>query len=174
LGAEQDFDRLYRDNAQRLWAYAYRVSRNTQDADDIVQETFLRLWRSDRGRLDDEAGRRYAFRIASNLLVDRWRDHARLRSWIDRFWGGDAADVAEPSGRAESIDVRELFWRLSRRDRALLWLAYVEGLNHAEIAEALRLATPSVKVMLFRARSRLRALLDMPTMQTVARELERS
>jgi RNA polymerase sigma-70 factor (ECF subfamily) len=174
LGAEQDFDRLYQDNAQRLWAYAYRVSRNPQDADDIVQETFLRLWRSAVGPLDDDAVRRYAFRIASNLLVDRWRDRTRSRSWLARFWRGGPADLADRPGVTESVDVRELFWRLSARDRALLWLAYVEGLNHAQIAAVLRLGTPSVKVMLFRARTRLRALLDTPTIRAVGREPERS
>jgi len=55
--------------------------------------------------------------------------------------------------------VSQEFAELAPRDRALLWLAYVEEHNHQEIASALGLARGSVKVLLSRARTRLRKLL---------------
>jgi RNA polymerase sigma-70 factor (ECF subfamily) len=52
-----------------------------------------------------------------------------------------------------------VFGELKPQERALLWLAHVEGSSHEEIAEALNVKTASVKVMLFRARKRLGELL---------------
>jgi RNA polymerase sigma-70 factor (ECF subfamily) len=57
------------------------------------------------------------------------------------------------------LDVTRTFNELKPRERALLWLAYVEGDSHADIAAALRLGRGSVKVMLSRARGTLRDLL---------------
>jgi RNA polymerase sigma-70 factor (ECF subfamily) len=138
-----------------LWAYVYRVTRHAGDADDIVQDAFCRLLRADVGALGDEELRRYLFRIAGNLMTDRWRRAERETSWLDRLRRETHVDrtVAPDDG------VSREFAELKPRDRALLWLAYVEEHNHQEIASALGLAHGSVKVLLSRARSRLRRLL---------------
>jgi RNA polymerase sigma-70 factor (ECF subfamily) len=120
-----------------------------------VQDAFCRLLRADVDALDDEELRRYVFRIAGNLMTDRWRRAEREMSWLARLRGEPRADSAiEPDDRVS----RELA-ELTPRDRALLWLAYVEEHNHQEIASALGLARGSVKVLLSRARARLRKLL---------------
>jgi RNA polymerase sigma-70 factor, ECF subfamily len=148
------FAALYERNARLLWTYAYRITGNTADADDIVQETFVRV-------LDvhlpsgDENARRYLFRVASNLATDRWRrmvrDERTLRS-------ADPPSAVTQSPLQDD-DVAQTFAALKPRDRALLWLAYVEGETHEAIAEALQLKRGSIKVMLHRARGRLRDLL---------------
>jgi RNA polymerase sigma-70 factor, ECF subfamily len=138
-----------------LWAYVYRVTRRAGDADDIVQDAFCRLLRADVGGLGDEDLRRYLFRIAGNLMTDRWRRAERELSWLDRLRHEPQVDPAA----APDDSVSREFAELKPRDRALLWLAYVEEHNHQEIASALGLARGSVKVLLSRARSRLRKLL---------------
>jgi RNA polymerase sigma-70 factor (ECF subfamily) len=131
------------------------VTRHGGDADDIVQDAFCRLLRADVGSLSDEEMRRYLFRIAGNLMTDRWRRAEREMSWLARLRGEPPVDrVAE---RDDSVS-RE-FAELKPRERALLWLAYVEEHNHQEIARALGLTRGSVKVLLSRARARLRRLL---------------
>jgi RNA polymerase sigma-70 factor (ECF subfamily) len=55
--------------------------------------------------------------------------------------------------------MRHAFGQLKPRERQLLWLAYVEGSSHKEIAEAMRLRTGSVRLLLFRARRRLAGLI---------------
>jgi RNA polymerase sigma-70 factor (ECF subfamily) len=139
-----------------LWAYVYRVTRQAGDADDIVQDAFCRLLRADVGGLGDEALRRYLFRIAGNLMTDRWRHAEREQSWLNRLRGERHTDPALPPDDQVSRE----FAALKPRDRALLWLAYVEEHNHEEIANALGLARGSVKVLLSRARARLRKLLS--------------
>jgi len=58
------------------------------------------------------------------------------------------------------IDVRRAFEALGARDRELLWLAYVVGLSHREIATVARVGESSVRVLLYRARSRFSKVLD--------------
>jgi RNA polymerase sigma-70 factor (ECF subfamily) len=142
----------------------YRVTRSAADADDIVQDAFCRLLRANVGGLDDNELRRYVFRIAGNLMTDRWRRADRESSWLARLRGETQAVVgASP----DELVARELA-ALAPRDRALLWLAYVEEQNHHEIAGALGLARGSVKVMLSRARARLRRLLVAKGLAVVA------
>jgi RNA polymerase sigma-70 factor (ECF subfamily) len=128
------------------------VTGNGADADDIVQESFLRLLRAGPQSPEDDQQRRYLYRIASNLMVDRWR----LRQRDERAGGGGSVDHL-PDPRDQ--DVARTFAGLNARERALLWLAYVEGESHAEIAASLGVGARSVKVMLFRAKRRLRDLL---------------
>jgi RNA polymerase sigma-70 factor, ECF subfamily len=100
--------------------------------------------------------RRYLFRIATNLLRDRWRT-AKYEQFPDRFDRGSSLDVDM------QIDVRRAMGALKPRERELLWLAYVEGMNHAEIAAATGLSALSIRLLLFRARRKAGSLLRLST-----------
>ena len=115
-----------------LWGYVYKVTASATDADDIVQEAFLRLLRAGPKESDDEHRRRFLYRAASNLVVDRWRRQTRSER-IGRQ--SDASVVSPDEG---SSDVARTFAELTRRDRSLLWLAYVEEASHEEIATSLK------------------------------------
>lgn len=149
------FGALYERNARSLWIYAYRITGNTADADDIVQETFVRVLDIDLPAGDENA-RRYLFRVASNLATDRWRRAVREERTLR---SADSPPPVTPP-LVPDDDVTQTFATLKPRDRALLWLAYVEGETHESIADALRLKPGSIKVMLSRARARLRGLLQ--------------
>lgn len=155
--SESAFSEFYRRHTRPLWAYVYRVTGNAFDADDIVQEAFCRLLRAEVPELNDEALRRYLFRIAGNLIADRWRRSTREESKLAR------AREAAPDGGAVAAaneDVTRVFASMKPRERALLWLAYVEGEDHQSIAASLGLARGSIKVLLSRARARLRNLIE--------------
>jgi RNA polymerase sigma-70 factor (ECF subfamily) len=154
--SEAEFGEFYRQTRRPLWVYVYRVTGNAADADDIVQEAFHRLLRAGISALSNEELRPYVFRIAGNLLADRWRRAARETSLLNRLREALTGTSAAPEQHA---GLEHLFSRLTPRDRALLWLAYVEQHDHRRIAEALGLARGSVKVLLSRARARLRKLL---------------
>jgi RNA polymerase sigma-70 factor (ECF subfamily) len=152
---EATFAEFYQHTARAVWAYVYRATGNAADADDVVQEAFCRLAAADVEALGDEGKRRYVFRIAGNLMTDRWRRATREQSWRERFAGEPpTSPAAEPD-----TEVARTFGRLKPRERALLWLAYVEEEDHQSIAAALGVERGSVKVMLSRARARLRDLL---------------
>jgi RNA polymerase sigma-70 factor (ECF subfamily) len=153
---ELAFGEFYRRHARALWSYVYRVTGNAADADDIVQDSFCRLLCADVSDLSDEDRRRYLFRVAGNMMTDRWRRAQREQSWLARL----RPPPPEPPPAGYDEEVARTFAALKPRERALLWLAYVEQQDHQQIADSLGLARGSVKVLLSRARSRLRELLS--------------
>jgi len=151
---EARFEALYRAHASKLWSYIYRMTGNPATADDLLQKTFFRFLRANPQAASEDHLRRYLFRTATNLAFDHFRETKRER-------GREIVVVDE--GAHESADLRHdmmrTFAELKPRERALLWLAHVEGSDHEEIAEAIGIKPKSVKVLLFRARKRLAELL---------------
>lgn len=146
-----DFRRWYDTVADDLYRYVQRLGDNAADSEDLFQETLARFLGSGFESDDPVERRRYIFRIATNLSRDRkrWGRRWGLGSLFER--GGDAPEKRY----GDRIDVQRALARLPPRSRALLWLAYVEGLRHEEIAEIVGVASASVRVLLSRARKRL-------------------
>jgi RNA polymerase sigma-70 factor (ECF subfamily) len=160
---EATFEILYEETARPLWSYVYRVSRNAALADDIVQETYYRFLRAPRVKMNETETKSYLYRIAGNLLRDHWRGKRREGLLAETVREGPAADLATSADNPESIhnlDLERRFEELRPQERALLWLAYVEGNEHKEIARMLGLKEKSIRVLLFRARQKLSALLQ--------------
>jgi RNA polymerase sigma-70 factor (ECF subfamily) len=152
---EGAFRALYLETAANLRAYIRRACGDASLADDILQETFYRFLRMDLPRMEKFQTKAYLYRTASSLLCDHWRRVKRERSWsLKRLFGAETASPAEPDG-----DAMRLFQKLKPQEQSLLWLAYVEGFDHGEIACALQLKERSVRVLVFRARGKLAGLL---------------
>jgi RNA polymerase sigma-70 factor (ECF subfamily) len=152
---EQAFRAFYDRTAPALWAYLSRLSGDRQLADDLLQESYYRLLRS-REAFESEAHQRnYLFRIATNLVRDSRRGRfAAWRSVPLPDLPGDAASLDDQA------DVKRALAQLKPRDRALLWLAYAQGSSHSEIAGMLGVKTASIKLLLYRARRRMAAILN--------------
>ena len=150
------FQVFYAKTAPGLRGYLRRASGNEALADDILQESFLRFLRAELPAMEDAPLKAYLYKIASSLLVDHWRRVKRERSWsLRNFLGGEP--VTNPRGDSDAL---RFFRRLKPQEQLLLWLAYVEGFEHREIAVALRLKEKSVRVLLFRARKKLARTLE--------------
>ncbi len=153
LLGEREFHALYARTAAPLRAYVARSLGNATHADDIVQETYLRLLRTPVPSLDPDELKAYTFRIASNLVVDHWRARKRESPEAVPELGASGPD------QGLRLDIGRLFARLKPRERQLVWLAHVEGADHQEIAAALGLRAASIRVLLWRARQRFARLL---------------
>jgi RNA polymerase sigma-70 factor (ECF subfamily) len=165
------FQVFYAKTAPGLRGYIRRASGNEALADDILQESYLRFLRADLFQFKDAQFRdarfndvtrsdaplkAYLYKIASSLLVDHWRRLKRERRWsLWNFLGGEP--VTHPKSESDSM---RFFRQLKPQEQLLLWLAYVEGFEHREIAAALRLKEKSVRVVLFRARKKLARTLE--------------
>lgn len=154
-----DFDAFYDATATGLWRYLCRVAGDPTIADDVAQESYIRFLDRPPTRTAACARRAYLYQIASNLLRDRWRRGQRHQQSLDALRAAQPRHV-QPSDGGCRHDVRAALARLPRQQRALLWLALVDGYTHREIATILSLRTASVKVLLFRAKRKLAALLD--------------
>jgi RNA polymerase sigma-70 factor (ECF subfamily) len=155
---EDTFRAFYDRTASSLWSYLARISGDRQLADDLLQESYYRLLKA-RDVFESEAHRRnYLFRIATNLVRDSRRGMV-ARMFERRVPLADVPADA-PSDPERRSDVQRAFGRLKPRERALLWLAYAQGSSHSEIAGVLGLKTGSIKLLLFRARRKMAALLE--------------
>ncbi|MBZ5642042.1 MAG: RNA polymerase sigma factor [Acidobacteriia bacterium] len=152
---EAAFSAFYKETAPKLWSYIRRTSGDAALADDLLQESFYRFLRADLPPMDHSHSRAYLYRIAGSLISDHWREQKRQRRWsLLRNFRGEAQ--TKPETFREEM---EMFAQLKSQEQSLLWLAYVEGFDHREIATALHLKEKSVRVLLFRARKKLAALL---------------
>ncbi len=160
---ESAFRAFYEEAAPKLRAYIRRASGDAALADDILQEAFYRYLRADLPVLEKHQMKGYLYRIASSLLGDHWRRLKRERRWsLASFLGRDATRPSRaqwPLPTGDGGDALRLFHKLKPQEQNLLWLAYVEGFSHGEISSALELNEKSVRVLLFRARQKLAALL---------------
>jgi RNA polymerase sigma-70 factor, ECF subfamily len=155
---EAAFRAFYGDTAPKLRSYLRRASGNAALADDILQETFLRFLRADLPVMERLPMKAYLYRTASSVLVDHWRKLKRERRWsLESFFGGGSGKSVENAGQGS--DTLRLFASLKPAEQMLLWLAYVEGLDHSEVALAMQVKEKSVRVLLFRARKKLAGLL---------------
>jgi RNA polymerase sigma-70 factor (ECF subfamily) len=128
-----------------------------QSCEDLAQDAYLRILRSPIPVMDEHELDAYLYKTASRLIRDRWRRSQVDRRWRERLPPPKAATQEEPG---ESLDVDRVLAQLRERDRAIVWLACVEGRSHAEVAAILGLKSTSVRVLLFRARKKLARLLE--------------
>jgi len=155
---EDAFRTFYDRTSRSVWGYLARLTGDPSMADDLLQDTYYRFLRSGATH-ENEAHRRNAlFTIATNLARDAYRRKSVLPFFVsDNFEIPSREDAA---GRFEKkTDLTRAMSSLRSRDRAMLWLAYVEGFSHREIATVLGMKTASIKLLLFRARRRLAAIL---------------
>ena len=151
---DSTFNEIYGETAQPLWRYVARISGSAASADDILQETYLSFLRSSFRSDDIKQVRPYLYKIATNLVYKRFH---KTRHEVQ----AGADEGVRDATFNESIEMSQIFSKLSERERALLWLAYVEGYEHKEIAAILNINALSVRVLLHRARRRLAEHLEV-------------
>jgi len=153
-------------HCRMVFATAYRVLGNTDDAEDVLQEVFLKMLRSWTGRLKPVADWGAYLRVmASRCAVDLLRRKPR--------WAEDGAkpleDFPAPADqnprhaaiqRQRAMLLRRALQSLRKRDARIFALRYFEDLSYDEIARQTGLSTQSVGVILHRARKRLRKILE--------------
>ncbi len=152
---EREFQIFYAQTCRPLRAYLRRSAGRTEAVDDLLQEAYYRYLRAASVPEDQDGRRGYLFRIAANLVRDHFRASARNREGQD-----DAAEAqTAPPDVGLMTDLDEALESLEPKDRTRLWLAYVNGSSHREIAEATGVKESSVRPLLLRARRKLAEVL---------------
>jgi RNA polymerase sigma-70 factor (ECF subfamily) len=144
---EEGFRQLYEVTSRPLWGYLHHASGRPDVADDLLQETYCKFLLRHAPGMDEAESRSYLFRIATNLL------HNRVRSRDDAALE-EPAETGAQTNEETRLDVQAAMRHLKPRERELLWLAYVEGMSHAEIAAATGLGALSIRILLYRARQK--------------------
>lgn len=158
-GQPVDYDALFRRLYPSLFRYLHRMTGDTDAADDIAQESFVRLLGRD---MPEDEARLWLFTVATNLFRDGARTHKRRERLLAiRPWAPTPLprpdEVAEKAATVR--EVRQALDRLSERDRQML-LMREEGFRYDEIAKVAGVAPGSVGTLLARAARRFAATWD--------------
>jgi RNA polymerase sigma-70 factor, ECF subfamily len=160
------FDRLYARHHAGLYRFLYRLAGSRDHADDLFQETWLRMarcWSSLEAVADVEA---WLFTVARNVFMSSRRAGASERRGVERLRvlpEGRAAPADRALESHERAAALERAWAaLDDDDRVLLWLVAVEELGQHQIAQVLGLGHAAVRQRVTRARARLAARLAEP------------
>lgn len=154
-GDLEALEALYRAFETPVYHLARRICRSPEDAEDVVQETFLEVVKSIREYRGEGHLWGWVRRIASSKALMRLR-REKLRVTDELL---DEATGAPPASVGARIDLERAFEQLSETSRAVVWLHDVEGFTHEEIAEQMGKTVSFSKSQLARAHTRLRRML---------------
>jgi RNA polymerase sigma factor (sigma-70 family) len=177
LGDRAAFSRLYQRTSGHLLAVVLRIQRDRAQAEDLLQEIFVSVWKS-AGGFDAARSQPLTWltHIARNRAIDSLR-RARTQPQVDSLHREDDHDEGHPDALEQQPDdapgpldllglasqKRELsacLERLSPPQRQSVALAFFDGLSHAEVAEQLREPLGTVKSWVRRALATLKGCLD--------------
>lgn len=175
-GHERAYRELVRRYERPVFSLIYRMVRNREQAEDLAQETFVKVLNALDGYRPNYKFSSWIFKIANNATIDRLR-----RKELDTLSLDGAPDATTPERREETsfqladstespldeLEARELggqieaaIGQLRPEYRSCILLRHVEGYSYEEISEALDLPLGTVKTYIHRARVELRGLLE--------------
>jgi RNA polymerase sigma-70 factor (ECF subfamily) len=151
VGDAEALATLYDRHGRAAYSLAYRLMGEKQEAEDVVQEAFVKVWRSAGGyRVGRGSVRTWILSIVHNRGIDQIRSHASRRRTQDKVEA--SAPTSEPSEafsetwkNSQREQVREALNTLPQEQLKILELAYFSGYTHVEIAERLDLPLGTVK-----------------------------
>ena len=166
-GERDAFEQLYRWFERPVFTLALRVCGDRASADEVLQETMLKMWSGIGGFRGDGGSPFWGWlrQVAVNEALMRLRRSRRL----EHEDGNDAVDaLAEdlappPPAAADAALLQRTLAQLPDATRSVLWLYHAEGYTHQEIAEAMQRSVSFSKSQLARGTRRLRALLQVDT-----------
>jgi len=159
--SREAFTKIYLRYRERVYAYALRILSNQQDAEDLFQEVFYRVYTRAERFTEEKSLGGWIFTIAHNLCLNKVRDR-KPQEELDDFVLSASGSLAQPPVDS-SEDWREVIARamslLPIEYREVIILREYEGMSYAEMTEILHTTIPSLKSRLYRAKGRLRELL---------------
>ena len=166
-GDRAAFEQLYRWFERPVFTLALRMCGSRSEADEILQETMLKLWSGIGGFRGDGGSPFWGWlrQVAVNEALMRLRRERRLALELD---GVDADDIAEdqappPPAAADAALLQRALAELPAATRSVLWLYHAEGYTHEEIATLMERTASFSKSQLARGTRRLRSLLEPGT-----------
>jgi RNA polymerase sigma factor (sigma-70 family) len=160
-GLSSEWAAIVAEHSSRVYRLAYRLTGNRQDAEDLTQDVFVRVFRSlDNFEPGNFAG--WLHRITTNLFLDRARRAARIR--MDGFAEGaehqlEGSEILPEDAIHDASfdpDIEAALASLPEKFRVAVVLCDIEGLSYDEIAEVLGVKVGTVRSRIHRGRTQLR------------------
>ena len=139
-----------------LYRLALRITLNSQEAEDVVQDVIIKMWKMGERLNDVENLESFALRLTRNLSIDRQRmkvNQVESFDELEDFHGGISNSIESRLEQQERIDsIRDIMMQMPEKQRLVMQLRDFEGKSYKEIALALEISEDQVKVNIFRAR----------------------
>ncbi|MGA7525519.1 MAG: RNA polymerase sigma factor [Acidobacteriaceae bacterium] len=167
----QTIAKLVAEYSTALYRVAFSVTRNAAEAEDAVQETFLRVLKHEARLSEIRDYRVWLVRIVWNIVLDKKRraktrpENEDIADQVRTLPSGERGADATAISLQEHARILQLVDRLPEREREALLLSAVEELTTAEIAAALKTTESSIRSRIFRARRELTVLLEKEGIQ---------
>ncbi len=152
-----DFNTLYTKYSADVFRFAMYLSGNRSDAEDITSETFVRAWTAPEPIVMATV-KGYLLTIARNLFLQECRKRSRSAPLDERVRDPRPGPEVEMERKTEYDVVMAGLQQLPEADRAALLMSTLEGLPYEEIARALGISLPAVKMKIHRSRLKLSQL----------------
>jgi RNA polymerase sigma-70 factor (ECF subfamily) len=151
---------------KRIFLLAFSFFRNREDAMDIVQETFMRLYQKIHTFREGENFQSWIFQVAKNLCIDHYRkNHSKRKEWASDQNIEEMSLSSQNSDHShQALDLRMIFSRclekLAEKQRVVFVLKHYNQLKYREIAQVLNISPGTVKSLHFKAVRNLRGLIS--------------
>ncbi|MFT6715870.1 MAG: RNA polymerase sigma factor (sigma-70 family) [Saprospiraceae bacterium] len=149
---EQEYNIAVKTLSHRLFGYVFKSLRNREDSNDIVQESFMKLW-INREKVETPKAKSWLFTTAHNALINFVKKRGRMSSL-------DALEIDRGKEDKNEFELKEIIDKalavLPEQHKSILLLRDYEGYNYKEIGEIMNLNESQVKVYLFRARQKVK------------------
>lgn len=155
VGNPDALTQLYQQISSAVYGFALSILKNKQDAEDVLQDTFIQLWNAAGSYTPKGKPLAWIFTITRNLALMRIREQSRTVSMAPENWQNLFAD--EPTvSHEDRVMLASLLGTLSDSERQIVMLHIMTGLKHREIAELLNLRLSTVLSKYNRALKKLR------------------
>lgn len=159
------FDRVYELYSHKLFSFVFRILKNEDEANDIVQEVFVKIWESREKLGDFKLLNSYIFTIAYNNSIDLIRKRINSNKYLDHLKNSSViqispATISEIEFNELNIQVEKLIATLPERQKQVYLLHREDGLTYPEIAERLNISKNTVENHMVKALKYLRNNMD--------------
>jgi RNA polymerase sigma-70 factor (ECF subfamily) len=152
------FDELYSRLSTKLFTYCKRVMMDDALAEDIFQETFLKFYESTNAERNMTNVSAFIFRIARNLCINE--KQKKYHSFVELEETSAITDADSYEAREKSVIVENALASLPDKFREVLVLKEYLGFSYQEIADLMSITLPSVRIQIYRAKQKMRELLQ--------------
>ncbi len=149
---ELEFNTCVDDYSDGLYRFILKISKNKEDAKDIVQTSFEKLW-VNRNKVELLKAKSYLFTVAYHLMIDQLRKDTKMV--ITDSFDENVNTVSQKSSELKQI-LLEAINQLNPTQKSLILLKDYEGYSYQEIGDIMQLSESQVKVYLHRARQILK------------------
>lgn len=161
IGDTEAFGELYNIFVERIYRYLFYQVRDKMTAEDILQETFVKVWRAIRSsKVNSQTFVSWLYRIAHNQMVDTIRRNHRHLSVVEKIENNYDSKVPEYVVDTEQRDLLRIVDILPQMQKQVIILKFIEGLSNSEIGQVIGKSQGAVRILQMRALALMRKQLE--------------